>query len=51
MVTVMVNLSARQVPVKYTAKALKGIYTNYFSNKKEALPKQLKAWEYKVYVD
>jgi len=51
MVTVMVNLSARQVPVKYTGKALKGIYTNYFSNKKEALPKQLKAWEYKVYVD
>jgi alpha-amylase len=49
-VTVMVNLSAKQVPVKFTSKTLKGVYTNYFSNKHEALPTQLKAWEYKVYV-
>jgi glycosidase len=49
-VVVIVNLSGKQVPVKFTSKALKGTFTNYFTKQKENVPTVLKAWDYKVLV-
>jgi glycosidase len=49
-VTIMVNLSDKQVPVEFTRNNPKGIFTNYFTHQAEAITTQLNPWEYKVYI-
>lgn len=52
-ILVMLNLSPKEAAVKFTSKAPKGLYHDYFKGKNakaESVPTTLKAWEYKIFV-